>query len=105
MCVNESVRDVPSSTSNSSSGIHSFLSCVLSRLQVPTSTDSFMCYGPVVPDGYGACYNPFPDCIYVCLTSFRDCPDTDSQMFVFSLESSLLQMRELCLQGKQPSGS
>ncbi|XP_076457596.1 choline O-acetyltransferase-like [Babylonia areolata] len=74
----------------------------LSTSQVPTTRrDSFMCYGPVVPDGYGACYNPFPDFICFYISSFRECMDTDSQMFALSLESTLLQMRELCLQGKQ----
>ncbi|KAK7112070.1 hypothetical protein V1264_011580 [Littorina saxatilis] len=77
----------------------------LSTSQVPTTTDSFMCYGPVVPDGYGTCYNPFPEHICVVVTSFYDCADTDSQMFAHSLESSFLQMREICLQGNHPSTS
>ena len=68
-------------------------------VQVATGGDSFMFYGPVVPDGYGACYNPLPEQILVFITCFEQCPDTDPQMFAFSLESTFLQMRELCLQG------
>lgn len=59
--------------------------------------DAFMCYGPVVPDGYGACYNPHPENLVVCISSFRSCDVTSSGFFASTLESSLLQMRELCL--------
>ena len=59
--------------------------------------DAFMCYGPVVPDGYGACYNPHPDYILVCISSFSSCDDTASHFFAMTLESSLMQMKELCL--------
>lgn len=68
-------------------------------VKVPTASDSYMCYGPVVPDGYGVCYNPFPNYIYFCVSSYYSCDDTDSGMFAHSIESSLLQMRELCEQG------
>ncbi len=27
-------------------------------MKVPTAEEMFCCYGPVVPDGYGVCYNP-----------------------------------------------
>ncbi|XP_041364367.1 choline O-acetyltransferase-like [Gigantopelta aegis] len=76
----------------------------LSTSQVPTSRkDFFVCYGPVVPDGYGVCYNPGRDNILACVTSFNSCDDTDSNFFSFTLESSLLQMRELCLKGALPA--
>lgn len=57
-----------------------------------------MCYGPVVPDGYGACYNPHPDSILVVVSSFRSCAVTDSERFALALRDSLLEMRDLCLQ-------
>lgn len=65
-------------------------------LQVPTVSDYWMGYGAVTPDGYGCCYNPQPDFITFSVASFFSCVDTSSDMFVNSLESSLLQMAELC---------
>ncbi|GFS06514.1 choline acetyltransferase [Elysia marginata] len=65
-------------------------------LDVPTVSDYWMGYGAVVPDGYGCCYNPQADSILFCVASFFSCFDTSSDMFVHSLESSLLQMAELC---------
>ncbi len=58
--------------------------------------DAFMCYGPVVPDGYGICYNPHPNEMVVAVTSFSSCGETRSDHFAFTLESSFRQMRELC---------
>lgn len=59
--------------------------------------DAMMCYGPVVPDGYGVCYNPHPHNILVCITSFKSHSETRSDYFAYTLESSFLQMQELCL--------
>ena len=64
--------------------------------QIPTSTDSFMCYGAVVPDGYGASYNPHTDSIVFCVSSFRTCPSTNSKKFVSVLGEILRSMKSLC---------
>ena len=56
----------------------------------------FCCYGPVVPDGYGACYNPQSDHVLFCVSSFRDSPQTRSEEFVQTLEQGLVEMRDLC---------
>uniref|UniRef100_A0A8C5AVN0 Choline O-acetyltransferase n=1 Tax=Gadus morhua TaxID=8049 RepID=A0A8C5AVN0_GADMO len=69
---------------------------ILSTSQVPTTVDMFCCYGPVVPDGYGACYNPQSDHVLFCVSSFRDSPQTCSEEFVQILERGLLEMRDLC---------
>lgn len=69
--------------------------------QVPTTMDAFMCYGPVVPDGYGICYNPHSDYILVCISSFKSSDETDSAFFAATLEGSMLQMKELCLKTNQ----
>lgn len=58
--------------------------------------DTFMCYGPVVPDGYGVCYNPHPHDIIVCISAFKSFAETQSDYFAYTLEGSLLQMQELC---------
>lgn len=62
--------------------------------------DTFMCYGPVVPDGYGVCYNPRPNNMIVCISAFKETPATQSDYFANTLEGSLLQMQELCTKTK-----
>ncbi|XP_018616536.1 choline O-acetyltransferase [Scleropages formosus] len=69
---------------------------ILSTSQVPTTVDMFCCYGPVVPNGYGACYNPQADHVIFCVSSFRESTETCSAMFVNALEESLVEMRDLC---------
>ncbi|KAL4640056.1 choline O-acetyltransferase-like [Arapaima gigas] len=69
---------------------------ILSTSQVPTTVDMFCCYGPVVPNGYGACYNPQANHIIFCVSSFRESTETCSAVFVKALEEGLLEMRDLC---------
>lgn len=69
---------------------------VLSTSQVPTTMEMFCCYGPVVPNGYGACYNPQPESILFCISSFHNCKETSSTKFAKAVEESLLDMRRLC---------
>ncbi|XP_060710055.1 choline O-acetyltransferase isoform X1 [Hemiscyllium ocellatum] len=68
----------------------------LSTSQVPTTTEGFLFYGPVVPDGYGASYNPHLDHIIFCISCFNDCKETSSTMFAKAVEKSFIQMKELC---------
>ncbi|XP_038266156.1 choline O-acetyltransferase [Dermochelys coriacea] len=69
---------------------------ILSTSQVPTTMEMFCCYGPVVPNGYGACYNPQPEHILFCISSFKECKETSSVMFAKAVEESLMEMRDLC---------
>ncbi|XP_057885449.1 choline O-acetyltransferase [Melospiza georgiana] len=69
---------------------------ILSTSQVPTTMEMFCCYGPVVPNGYGACYNPQPEHLLFCISSFKECKETSSGMFAKAVEESLLSMRDLC---------
>ncbi|KAM3862794.1 choline O-acetyltransferase [Diretmus argenteus] len=69
---------------------------ILSTSQVPTTVEMFCCYGPVVPNGYGACYNPQSDHIIFCVSSFRESPQTCSADFVKVVVQGLLEMRDLC---------
>ncbi|TRZ15969.1 hypothetical protein HGM15179_011129 [Zosterops borbonicus] len=69
---------------------------ILSTSQVPTTMEMFCCYGPVVPNGYGACYNPQPEHILFCISSFKECKETSSDTFAKAVEESLLAMRDLC---------
>lgn len=74
-------------------------------LQVPTSVDMFCCYGPVLPNGYGACYNPQSDYIIFSVSSFHESPQTCSAEFVESLTRGLLDMQDLCNKCNVPSDS
>lgn len=56
----------------------------------------FCCYGPVLPNGYGVCYNPQSDYITFSVSSFHESPQTSSAEFVKSLVQGLLDMRDLC---------
>ncbi|XP_029954271.1 choline O-acetyltransferase b [Salarias fasciatus] len=69
---------------------------ILSTSQVPTTVEMFCCYGPVVPNGYGACYNPQSDHILFCVSSFWENTETSSTVFVKALNEGLLEIRDLC---------
>lgn len=69
---------------------------ILSTSQVPTTVEMFCCYGPVVPNGYGACYNPQSDHIVFCVSSFWESTQTSSAVFVKALNEGLLEIRDLC---------
>lgn len=56
----------------------------------------FCCYGPVVANGYGACYNPQAEHILFCMSSFRECVSTSSLTLVKALDQVLIDMKELC---------
>ncbi|KAM5241228.1 choline O-acetyltransferase isoform 3-T5 [Hipposideros larvatus] len=77
---------------------------VLSTSQVPTTMEMFCCYGPVVPDGYGACYNPQPESILFCISSFHSCKETSSTKFARAVEESLTEMRDLCCPPQSAAG-
>ncbi|KAM8837497.1 choline O-acetyltransferase b [Spinachia spinachia] len=69
---------------------------VLSTSQVPTTVEMFCCYGPVVPNGYAACYNPQSDHIIFCVASFWENTQTSSAVFVKALNESLEEIRDAC---------
>ncbi|KAA8584695.1 hypothetical protein FQN60_008480 [Etheostoma spectabile] len=63
--------------------------------QVPSKTDCVMCFGPVVSDGYGVCYNPMNDHINFAVSSFNSCKETDAAHLAQAVEGALLDMRTL----------
>ncbi|ODM91341.1 Choline O-acetyltransferase, partial [Orchesella cincta] len=67
----------------------------LSTSQLPTKHDQFMGYGAVVPDGYGASYNPQPGSIIFCLSAFCSCPETSTLKFSQSLQRCLDAMKQM----------
>ncbi|KAK3881695.1 hypothetical protein Pcinc_013879, partial [Petrolisthes cinctipes] len=70
----------------------------LSTSQVPARCEAFMCFGPLVPDGYGCCYNPRDTEIFFGTSAFNSSPETDSATFRQSLEQSLMDMHNALVQ-------
>jgi hypothetical protein len=62
-----------------------------------------MCYGPLVPDGYGCCYNPRPDEIVFGTSAFNSSPETNAVNFSKALEDSLMDMKNVLSRAPQPS--
>lgn len=54
-----------------------------------------MCFGPVVPDGYGVCYNPMEKHINFAVSAFNSCADTNATRLAHALEEALLDMKSL----------
>ncbi|XP_031433194.1 carnitine O-acetyltransferase isoform X2 [Clupea harengus] len=67
----------------------------LSTSQVPAKTDCVMCFGPLVPDGYGVCYNPMEEHINFAVSAFNSCEDTNASRLAQALEAALVDMRDL----------
>lgn len=67
----------------------------LSPSKVPSKTDCVMCFGPVVPDGYGVCYNPMEDHINFAVSSFNKCLETNAADLAQAMEDALLDMRRV----------
>ncbi|CAJ0949344.1 unnamed protein product [Ranitomeya imitator] len=67
----------------------------LSTSQVPAQTDCVMCFGPVVPDGYGVCYNPMEDHINFSVSAFNSCAETNAARMAHYLERALCDMQQL----------
>uniref|UniRef100_A0A8C9X1I6 Carnitine O-acetyltransferase n=1 Tax=Sander lucioperca TaxID=283035 RepID=A0A8C9X1I6_SANLU len=67
----------------------------LSTSQVGSKTDCVMCFGPMVPDGYGVCYNPMDEHINIAVTAFNSCEETHAAKFAKAVEDALLDMRAL----------
>ncbi|EPY83313.1 carnitine O-acetyltransferase [Camelus ferus] len=67
----------------------------LSTSQVPAKTDCVMFFGPVVPDGYGVCYNPRETHINFSMSAYNSCAETNAVRLAHYLEKALLDMRAL----------
>ena len=48
-------------------------------------------------DGYGICYNPMPQYINFCVSSWKDCVDTDSDRFIETLKESFHDSAQLLI--------
>jgi len=67
----------------------------LSTSQVPSLSDTVMCYGPAVPDGYGVCYNINQNWFNVSISSYFTSPQTSSIVFGEHLVQTLQEFKTL----------
>lgn len=74
---------------------HNQLNVSVPLCKVPSKTDCVMCFGPVVPDGYGVCYNPMEDHINFAVSSFNTCSETNAADLAQAVEDALLDMRRV----------
>ncbi|CAN9503746.1 unnamed protein product [Ophioblennius macclurei] len=63
--------------------------------QMPANTDSVMCFGPLVPDGYAVCYNPQADHVHFSITAFNCCEETNAETLSVTLKDTLCDLQEL----------
>ncbi|XP_037120305.1 carnitine O-acetyltransferase b [Syngnathus acus] len=63
--------------------------------QVPANTDSVMCFGPLVPDGYAICYNPQSDHVHFSITAFNCCDETNAEKLGVAVRDTLCQLHDL----------
>lgn len=73
----------------------------LSTSQVTTKTHAFVGYGPVVPDGYGCCYNIQKDKFMFLISAFHSDGRTNSMSFARTLEQALRDMADMLKNSKQ----
>jgi len=72
----------------------------LSTSQVASKYEMVLNFGPVVPDGYGICYNPQEDSLCLAISSFNNSPETNSEDFIKSLTNAFLHMQRILTQAK-----
>lgn len=63
--------------------------------QVPANTDSVMCFGPLVPDGYAICYNPQDNHVHFSITAFNCCEETHAETMAQTVQNTLCDLQEL----------
>ncbi|XP_060802455.1 carnitine O-acetyltransferase isoform X2 [Amyelois transitella] len=73
----------------------------ISTSQVACKCDGFMCYGPLVANGYATCYNPRDNDVNFATSAFVDNPDTACSKYRAALEQSLQDMQDVLLQNTQ----
>ena len=73
--------------------------------QVSGKSESFVCFGPLVMDGYGACYNIRDYDLIFGLSAMRSCEDTSVDAFHDAVVDSLNDMHDLCILYEQKQQS
>ncbi|KAJ0181787.1 hypothetical protein K1T71_002509 [Dendrolimus kikuchii] len=70
----------------------------ISTSQVACRCDGFMCYGPLVVDGYATCYNPRDNDVNFATSAFNAHPDTSCTEYRNALEQALQHMHDVLAQ-------
>ncbi|XP_045459314.1 carnitine O-acetyltransferase-like [Melitaea cinxia] len=73
----------------------------ISTSQVACKCDGFMCYGPLVGDGYATCYNPRDNDVNFATAAFAAHRDTSSARYRAALERALSDMHDVLLRTTQ----
>lgn len=73
----------------------------ISTSQVACKCDGFMCYGPLVSNGYATCYNPRDNDVNIATSSFKENPDSDCSQYRAALEQALQDMHDVLLLNTQ----
>lgn len=75
----------------------------ISTSQVASAHRAFMCYGPLVEDGYGICYNPRDDDMLFAVSAFPGCCETNAREMGMALYDALNDMFSLLVRaGEKP---
>lgn len=69
---------------------------IVSR-QFAVKSKTFMCHGPLMPDGYACCYNIRDNDILFGITSWKNNPETCSDRFGFVLNEALNNIMHVLL--------
>jgi carnitine O-acetyltransferase len=73
----------------------------LSTSQVPSNHDAVLCFGPVVPNGYGICYNPMPERLNFVVSAWNSSPETEVKKLANEIRRALMDGHNLLLQTQQ----
>lgn len=69
----------------------------LSTSQVASKYEAFMCYGPLVQNGYGCCYNPRENDMIFAISCFNSSTETSSKKFRLVLAECFEEMYQLLI--------
>ena len=76
-----------------------FCTCMHAQIPIP-GHNIIPFFGAVVEDGYGLSYNPQETQVLFSVSSCRQCPHTDSQLFVSMLVKSMREMHDVMMAAK-----
>ena len=62
---------------------------------MPSENTLLSAFGPVVPDGYGICYNPQKGQMIFAVSAFKKCHETDITRFAMTLFEAMRQMKSI----------
>lgn len=63
--------------------------------QVACKNEGVMCYGPLVNNGYAACYNPRPDDMYIAICAHNSCSETSAKQYAQALIDSFTELKRV----------